>query len=51
VHEWALWKNETTKNIGPMREGLKSWRAKRKLVFESATDENEPPRCQTRVYR
>ena len=32
-----------------MREGLKSWKAKRKLVFESATDENKPPRkCQTR---
>ena len=40
-----------------MREGLKSLRlqetptpnAKRKLVFESATNENEPsPKCQTR---
>ena len=38
-------------NIGPMREGLTSWRlqetpttsAKRKLALESATDENEPP--------
>jgi len=37
------------KNIGPMREGLKSWSAKRKLAFESALDENElPPKCQTR---
>ena len=42
---------------GPMGEGLKSWRlqetpttsAKRKLVLESATDENKPPpECHTR---
>ena len=39
------------KNIGPMREGLKSLRlqetltlsAKRKLVLESTMDENKPP--------
>ena len=44
-------KMKQQKNIGPMREGLKSWRlqetpttsTKRKLVLESATDENEPP--------
>ncbi|XP_020619174.1 uncharacterized protein LOC110056952 [Orbicella faveolata] len=37
------------KNIGPMREASKSWSAKRKLVLESATDENKPPsKCQTR---
>ena len=50
-------KTKQQKSIGPMREGLKSWRlqetptpnAKRKLVFESATNENEPPpKCQTR---
>jgi len=42
-------KMKEQRNIGPMREGLKSWKAKRKLVFESATDENKPPRkCQTR---
>ena len=50
-------KMKQQRNIGPMRDGLKSWRfqetpttsAKRKLVFESATDENEPPpKCQTR---
>ena len=50
-------KMKQQRNIGPMREGLKSWRlqetpttsAKRKLVFESATDENEPPpKYQTR---
>ena len=53
-------KMKQRKNIGPMREGLKSWRlqetptpsAKRKLVFESATDENEhPPKCQTRSLK
>jgi len=32
-----------------MREASKSWSAKRKLVLESATDENKPPsKCQTR---
>ena len=45
------------KNIGPMREGLKSWRlqetptpsAKRKLVLGSTKDENNPPpKYQTR---
>ena len=42
-------KMKQNKNIGPMREALKYWRlqetlsAKRKLVLESATDENEPP--------
>ena len=42
-------KMKEQRKIGPMREGLKSWKAERKLVFESATDENEPPRkCQTR---
>ena len=50
-------KMKQQRNNGPMREGLKSWRlqetpttsAKRKLVLESATDENEPPpKCQTR---
>lgn len=42
-------KMKQRKNIGPMREGLKSWSAKRKLVLDSATDENEPPpKCQTR---
>ena len=53
-------KMKQRKNIGPMREGLKSWRlretptptAKRKLVLESATDENEPPsKCQTRSLK
>ena len=40
------------KNIGPMREGLKSWSAKRKLVLESATNENEPPpKCQRRAAK
>ena len=53
-------KMKQQKNIGPMREGLKSWglqetpttSAKRKLVLESATDENEPPpKCQTRSLK
>ena len=53
-------KTKQQKSIGPMRDGLKSWRlrqtptpsAKRKLVFESATDENEPPtKYQTRSLK
>ena len=40
------------KNIGPMREGLKAWTVKRKLVLENSTDENEPPsKCQTRTTK
>ena len=53
-------KMKQQKSIGPMREGLKSWRlqqtptpcAKRKLVLGSATDENEPPpKYQTRSLK
>ena len=53
-------KMKQQKNIGPMREGLKSWRlqqtliltAKRKLVLGSATDENEhPPKYKTRSLK
>ena len=33
-----------------LKEGYKTWTAKRKLLFENSTDENEPPsKCTTRA--